>query len=108
MNVVNFNEIQTRMVLEGNITQIIIPFNDMTMNFKKGDIVGVSFGGIFFKDYKLKILKKSVTSLKKISREDMFKNGFLYKPFFYDYMLKEFGVTEEDTVIKLDFEMVKA
>lgn len=103
----SFNAMQTRLVLEGLITQIIIPFNEELNNISAGDVCGISFGGIFFKNYQAEIIKKSVTSLQRVTSEDMFKNGFLYKPFFFDFMRDEYGVNNEDTVVKLDFKLIE-
>ena len=92
LNVLNFEEIQMKPLFCGLITQTIIPFNDITMNISEGDVFGISFNNVFFKNYSLIITNISFTNMKKITNEDICKNGFLYF---------------DDTIVKLDFELVK-
>ena len=102
--IVDFSAQQTIFVLEGMITQTILPCNDFTREIKKGDEFMVSFEGMVLSDYLLKVEKVSITGLRKVSNDDVFKNGFLYKPAFFEFM-KHKGVFEEDTVVKLDFKL---
>lgn len=104
--IVDFSPLHTKLLLGGLITQTILPFNEETRGLKKGEICRVSFEGLIFNDYSLRILNVSVTDLKKLSNKDISNNGFLYKPFFLEYMDQK-GMTEESTILKIDFELVE-
>ena len=94
-------------LLNNLITQTILPFNDITMNINEGDILGISFDNELLIDYSLLITNVSITSLKRISNKDISKNGFLYRPAFLDFMKNFRNVNSEDSVVKLDFELVE-
>lgn len=103
--VVDFDSTMTRLVVEEMITQTVVPFNDETMDLRKGDVCKISFAGLEFKDYHLLICNASVTSLAKLSNQDLFCQGFLYRPFYEKFMLQR-GIGRDDTVVKLDFKVV--
>ena len=103
---VDFDSTLSLMVLQGGITQTIIPFNDETMDIRKGDVCDISFARIPFKDYKLLVEGTSVTSIQKLSNQDLSKNGFIYRPFFEKFMMQR-GIQCDDTVIKVDFKVVE-
>ena len=102
---VDFDSTMTRLVIEELITQTVVPFNDETMDLRKGDVCRISFAGLEFKDYRLLVCNTSVTSLAKLSNQDLFCQGFLYRPFFEKFMLQR-GVAVDDTVIKVDFKVI--
>lgn len=104
--VIDFSALETRLVLEGMITQKVLPYNEETRNLKRGDVCNISFNGLQFKDYCLRIVNVTITSLAKLSNQDLFDEGFLYKPFFLDWM-REKGFEVDDTIIKADFELVE-
>ena len=103
---VDFDSTLSLMVLQGGITQTIIPFNDETRDIKKGDVCEISFARIPFKDYKLLVENTSITSLNKLSNADLSRNGFIYRPFFEKFMQQR-GIQCDDTVIKVDFKVVE-
>ena len=103
--IIDFDSTLTRMVIEEMITQTVIPFNDETMDLRKGDVCKISFAGLEFKDYHLLVCNVSVTSLEKLTNADLFKQGFLFRPFFEKFMLQR-GIKKEDTVIKVDFKVI--
>ena len=102
--IVDFDSTLARLVLEEGITQTVIPFDD-GKDLKKGDVCEISFAGIPFKDYRLLVCKVSVTSLEKLSNADLFNQGFLYRPFFEEFMMQR-GIGKKDTIVKVDFKMV--
>ena len=102
--IIDFDALFTMLVLKGGISQIVLPFDDDTKELKKGDTCEISFGGMKFKNYTLVVCNVSVTSLKKLSFQDIFHQGFLYKPFFLKYM-QEKGFDADDTVVKVDFKL---
>lgn len=103
--IVDFDSTLTRLVLEEMVTQTVLPFNDETMDLRKGDVLEFSFAGLVFRDYRLLVCNTSVTSLGKLSNQDLFCQGFLYRPFFEKFMLQR-GVAVDDTVIKVDFKVI--
>lgn len=106
-NSINFDDLQMKPLLYNLITQTILPFNDLTMNISEGDVYGISFNNTLFKDYSLLITKVSITSLKKVTTKDISKNGFIYKPAFYNFMKTFRNVEKDDSIVKLDFELVQ-
>ena len=104
--IVDFDSTLTRSVIEELITQTVLPFDDDSRDLKKGDVCNISFAGMEFKDYRLLVCNTSVTSLGKLSNQDLFKQGFLYRPFYYDFIKKTKGLAEEDTIVKVDFKVV--
>ena len=106
MDCLNFQALQVKLVLQKMITQTIIKYEDNTRTLKQGDIIGICFENEKFKNYKAKIKKVKRTGLNKIKNEDIFKNGFLYKPHFLQFC-KEKGIGEEDTILLVDFELVE-
>ena len=103
--IIDFSSLQTKMLLEGLITQTVIPcIAEETI--QKGDVCEISFDNIVLQGYALKVINVTVTSIAKLSSKDIFNNGFLYKPFFLEFV-KQKGITESTTVMKLDFEIVK-
>ena len=107
LEVIDFNDLQMKPLLYGLINQTILPLNDLTMNINKGDMLGISFNDKLFKDYKLLVTNVSLTNLEKVNGEDISKNGFVYKPSFLDYMRRSRNVGLEDSIVKLDFELVE-
>ena len=104
--IVDFDSTLTRLVIEELITQTVLPFDDDSRDLKKGDICNISFAGMEFKDYRLLVCNTSVTSLEKLSNADLFKQGFLYRPFYNDFIKKTKGLAEEDTIVKVDFKVI--
>lgn len=94
-------------LLFGLIHQTILPFNDITMNINKGDKFGISFDNIPFKNYFLLITKVSFTNFSKISNNDIYDNGFMYKPIFVRYMEDFRHINIHDTIVKLNFKLVE-
>lgn len=107
LEVIDFNDLQMKPLLYGLINQTILPLNDLTMNINKGDMLDISFNDKLFKDYKLLVTNVSLTNLEKVNSEDITRNGFVYKPSFLDYMKKSRNVGLEDSIVKLDFELVE-
>ena len=105
MNIIDFDKLFTKLVVEGMVTQVAVPFNDDNRNLQKGDICSISFDSIPFKDYLLQVCNVSVTSLGRLSNQDLFDEGFLYRPFFEEFMLER-GIGVDDTVLKVDFKVV--
>lgn len=106
MITVDFSQLQTKLVLEGLITQTVLPFDETSQKLKKNDICHISFEGLLFRNYNLKVSNVSVTSLKRLSNQDLFDEGFLYRPYFFEYMQSK-GVNENDTVVKVDFKVIQ-
>ena len=104
--IVDFSALQSKLVLEGLITQTVLPFDEESRMLERDDVCEVSFAGLLFKGYSLKVNNVSVTSLAKLSNKDIFDNGFLYKPFFIEFMQGK-GIVEDDTVVKVDFELLE-
>ena len=102
--IVDFSPIEAKLVLDGGITQKVLPYDSETENLKKGDCCRISFNKIVFKDSCLEVCNVSVTSIDKLSNHDLFEQGFLYKPFYVDWMRAE-GFNEDDTIVKLDFKV---
>lgn len=100
---IDFDPLFTKLVLEGGISQTVLPFDD-AKDLQKGDVLDVSFGGMRFKNYQLQVCGLSVTSLKKLTYQDIFKQGFLYKPFFLKFM-EEKGFDADETILKIDFKL---
>ena len=97
---------QMKPLLYGLINQTILPFNDLTMNITKGDVLGISFNNTLFKDYQLLITNVTHTNLKNITNKDISENGFIYKPAFLTF-IKEFrGIEKNDSIVKLDFDLL--
>ena len=107
MNTVDFDDLQMKPLLYGLINQTILPFNESTMNISEGDMLGISFNDVPFKDYQLLVTNVSFTNLGKVKSNDVSRNGFVYKPSFLDYMRRSRNVGLEDSIVKLDFELVE-
>lgn len=103
--IIDFSSLQTKLLLEGLITQTVIPCN-AEENIQKGDLCCISFDGIHLQGYALKVENVTITNIGKLSSKDIFNNGFLYKPFFLDFV-KQKGMSESTTIRKIDFEIVK-
>lgn len=106
LNIINFSEYQMKPLLFNLITQTILPFNELTMNISEGDRFGVGFNNTQLKDYSLIVTKVTFTNMKKITNEDIFKNGFLYKPSFLNYMKNFRNVENDSSIVKLDFKLI--
>lgn len=104
--IVDFSSQQTKFVLEGLITQTVLPFSDFTKDIKEGDRFPVSFDGMILSDYFVLVTGVSIAKLKNTSNDDVFKNGFIYKPAFFKYVQSK-GIVLEDTVVKIDFTLEK-
>ena len=101
---IDFSEQQTRLVLEGLITQTVLPYNENTKDIKIGDVFNISFAGISFKNYLVRITNVTITDLGKLTSKDIFENGFMYKPFFLKFM-QDKSIHETDTILKISFEL---
>lgn len=99
---IDFDKMQTRLVIEELVTQVILPAD--TEDVMVGDVVPISFDGLLFKDFLVEILDVTRTSIERLNNVDAFKCGFSFKPFFLDY-LREKGL--DDTVLKVDFRIVE-
>lgn len=97
---IDFHPLMTRLVLEGLVTQTILPLNQETRSIKRGDRLPISFNGLPFKDFWLVVRDVTVTSVERLSNVDAFRNGFSYKPFLLDHLGRG-GLYS--TVLKLDF-----
>lgn len=102
---INFNKHQTRLVLEGLVTQVVLP-HDPTENLEIGDKYPISFGGLEFNDSFIEIVNVKKTTVKQLGHIDAFKNGYSFKPFFIEH-LKEQGFSEDDVVLKVDFRLIE-
>lgn len=102
---INFNKHQTRLVLEGLVTQVVLPY-DPTENLEIGDKYPISFGGMEFNDSYIEIVNVKKTTVKQLGHIDAFKNGYSFKPFFIEH-LKEQGFSEDDVVLKVDFRLIE-
>ena len=102
--IIDFSHLQTKMVLEGLITQVVLPFNEETQRLQKGHCCNISFEGIQFRNYGITIEKITHTTLDKLGGMDMFHQGFLYKPAFDDFMQKK-GFDVDETILKVDFKL---
>ena len=100
--IIDFSAQQTKFVLEGHINQTILPVTEETLKIKKCDKLPIRFEGMNFKDYQLLVCDVKVTSVDKLTNEDIFKNGFLYKPSFLEF-LEAKGV--DGSVVKVDFRL---
>lgn len=107
MNTVDFDDLQMKPLLYGLINQTILPFNESTMNISEGDILGISFNDVPFKDYQLLVTNVSFTNLGKVKSNDVSRNGFVYRPAFIDFMKEVRNVSLEDSIVKVDFELVE-
>ena len=105
MKSIDFNKHQTRLVLEGLITQVVLP-HDPTQNIEIGDTYPIRFGGLEFTDSYIEIINVKRTTVKQLSHIDAFKNGYSFKPFFLEY-LKEQGLGEDDAILKVDFRLLE-
>lgn len=103
--IVDFSALHSKLLLNGLVTQTVLPFNDETEKLRKDCVCPLSFEGMVFNDYSLKVVNVTVTSLNRLSNKDISNNGFLYRPFFMDYMEGK-GIGEGDTIIKMDFELI--
>lgn len=104
---IDFSDLQMKPLLYGLISQAILPFDDLTMNINEGDVCGITFNNNRFKDYNLLITNVSVTSLKRVTNNDISRNGFVYKPAFINFMKNYRNVDADDSIMKLDFELVE-
>ena len=104
--IINFNKHQTRLVLEGLVTQIILPHDPNSNPIKTGDKCPISFGGLEFNDSYIEIVNVKKTSVKQLNHIDAFKNGYSFKPFFIEH-LNEKGLGEDDVVLKVDFRLIE-
>lgn len=102
---INFNKHQTRLVLEGLVTQVVLP-HDPTQSIEIGDKYPISFGGMEFNDSYIEIVNVKKTTVKQLGHIDAFKNGYSFKPFFIEH-LKERGLGEDDVVLKVDFRLIE-
>lgn len=107
MNTVDFDDLQMKPLLYGLINQTILPFNESTMNISEGDMLGISFNDVPFKDYQLLVTNVSFTNLEKVKSNDVSRNGFVYRPAFIDFMKEVRNVSLEDSIVKVDFELVE-
>lgn len=107
MNTVDFDDLQMKPLLYGLINQTILPFNESTMNISEGDMLGISFNDVPFKDYQLLVTNVSFTNLGKVKSNDVSRNGFVYKPAFLTFMKEVRNVSLEDSIVKVDFELVE-
>lgn len=107
MNVIDFDDLQMKPLLHGLINQTILPFNESTMNISEGDMLGISFNDVPFKDYQLLVTNVSFTNLGKVKSNDVSRNGFIYRPAFLTFMKEVRNVVEEDSIVKLDFELME-
>lgn len=98
---IDFPKWQTRMVIEGLVTEVILPLQDLE-KLKKGEAVGISFAGLHFRDFTAEIVNVSVTSVAHLTNVDAYKCGFAYFPFFLQF-LEEQGLSESDTIQKVEF-----
>ena len=103
---INFDSWQMKPLLFGLITQVVLPFNNDTMNIEEGDVYGICFNSDEFRDYKLVVTNVTFTNLKKLSNKDISKNGFIYKPAFISFM-KSFRNIGNDSIVKVDFELME-
>lgn len=104
---IDFSDLQMKPLLYGLISQTILPFDDLTMNINEGDTLGITFNNTQFNDYRLLVTNVSVTSLKRVTSNDISKNGFLYKPAFVNFMKSYRNVDADDSIMKVDFELVE-
>ena len=102
---IQFNKHQTRLVLEGLVTQVVLPY-DPTQNIEIGDKFSIGFGGLEFVDSFIEIVNVKKTTVKQLTHIDAFKNGYGFKPFFIEH-LKERGLGEDDVVLKVDFRLIE-
>lgn len=107
MNTVDFDDLQMKPLLYGLISQVILPFDDLTMNINEGDVCGITFNNNRFRDYNLLITNVSVTSLKRVTNNDISRNGFVFKPAFLNFMQTHRSIDADDSIVKLDFELVE-
>lgn len=107
MNVIDFDDLQMKPLLYNLITQTILPMNDFTINISKGDSFDISFNDTLFKDYRLLVTNVSFTSLEKVGSSDVSKNGFVYKPALINFLKDCKDIGNEDSIVKLDFELVR-
>ena len=103
---IDFSDLQMKPLLYGLISQTILPFDDLTMNINEGDTLGITFNNTQFNDYRLLVTNVSVTSLKRVTSNDISRNGFLYKPAFFNFMQTHRCIGADDSIVKLDFELV--
>ena len=108
MNVIDFDDLQMKPLLHNLITQTILPLDDFSMNIKEGDIFDISFNNNLFKDYKLMVTNVSFTCFNKIGSADVSKNGFVYKPAFMNFMREHRNIGGKDSIVKLDFMLVRS
>ena len=101
--IIDFNKHQTRLVLEGLVTQVILQ-HDPTKKIQAGDKCPFSFEGLELNDSFIEIVNVKKTTVKQLGHIDAFKNGYSFKPFFLEH-LKEQGFSEDDVVLKVDFRM---
>ena len=102
---IDFDKMQTRLVIEGLVTQVILP-HDPTCNIKKGDVVGITFGGLLFEDFNVEIVDVTRTTVERVGYIDAFKCGFAYRPFLYEYLERK-GLKMDDKVLKVDFRLIE-
>lgn len=104
--ILQFESMQNKLVLEGLITQIVLPFDEQTQRLVQGQYCKIMFEDLILKGHCAFIEKVSMVKLKNLTVDDIFKCGFLYKQFFYDFMHKK-GLGLQDTVVKIDFKLIK-
>ena len=104
---VEFDELQMKPLLCGLINQIILPLNEVTINIHKGDKLNIKFKDNFFTGYQLFVTSVSLTSLCNVTSEDIDKNGFVYKPSFFSFMMSR-NINVNDSIVKLDFKLVES
>ena len=102
---IDFDKMQTRLVIEGLVTQVILPL-DPLVNIKKGDVVGITFGGVPFEDFKVEVVDVTHTTVERVGYIDAFKCGFAYRPFLYEYLERK-GLTQSDKILKVDFRLIE-
>ena len=106
-NCIDFHNLQMKPLLCGLINQTVLPLNESTMSISEGDRFSISFNNTLFKDYSLLVTNVSLTSLDKVKSNDVSKNGFVYRPAFIDFMKESRNVGLNDSIVKLDFELVE-
>lgn len=103
---IDFPAEHVKLVLTGLITQKVLKYNNDSLDLMKGMTMPLSFEGEIFRDYQIYIENIRITSLNKLSNNDVFLNGFLYKPHFLRYM-EDKGFKPDDTIIRINFRLNK-
>lgn len=101
----SFSHLEANLIIHELITQTVVKYDDFH-RIQKGDVFPLVIEGLECKNFMIYVDNIRITSIGKLSNEDVYKNGYMYRPHFISSMFRK-GITANDVVLKIDFRVLK-